>query len=93
MMIVKPNDPNLRGRISCSEIERNLREMLEECEEHPESMLRQAPRQREYEPILPEAVEADILESAVVELSMKDLRVHNGVTHRRVNSLVSGLVL
>jgi len=87
MMVVKSNDPNVRDRLSCEEVDRKMTEMLRNCEENKDYASKPAPWSRsptERFPASQKAVEADIAKPAVEALLRKDLRVHNGPTQKRL---------
>jgi hypothetical protein len=84
-MIVKPNDPNVRGRLSCEEVDRALSEILRNCKENEEYASKAAPwsrSQMERTPTVQNAVEADLAKPAVEALLRKDLRIYTGPTQR-----------
>lgn len=82
MLIVKPNDPNVRGRLTCEEVDRKLSEMLHQCTIDDEYASKPAPWPRKRSPIVQNAVEADLPRNAVDALLRKDLRLYTGPTQR-----------
>ena len=85
MMIVKPNDANIRGRLNCEEVDRKLLEMLRNCKADEDYASKPAPRSKsgmEHNPTPQKAFEADVANPAVKALLRKELRIHSGETQR-----------
>jgi hypothetical protein len=86
-MIVKPNDPGERGRLSCAEVDRALSSMLDDCiskAEYASKPAHWSTKKRGRITIHKEAIEADLAWPAVEALLRKDLRVHTGPMQRLV---------
>ena len=84
-MIITPNDPNVRGRISCEQVDQSLSKMLRNCVEDADYASKPAPWSRsrmERITTIQSAVEADTREPGVEALLRRDLRIYNGPTDR-----------
>jgi hypothetical protein len=86
MMIIKSNNPDVRDRFSCEEVDRKLLRMFRRCKEDVDYASKPAPwpkSPRECDPTLQTAIEADLPKPDVEALLRKDLRVHDGPTQRK----------